>query len=74
MGMETFSHGNTQDEIARIFQLRVKAGEFVQVGVDRSGSPLYMEAQTVRGWRPFAWLDAAASRILNVFVRKGGLS
>lgn len=63
-------------KIARIFQERVKVGEFVRVGHDRALNPLYMEAETVAG-RLFLGLDDAASRALNAFLRvharKGGV-
>ena len=53
MGMNHFSHGHTQDdETARIFQQRVKRGEFVEVGKDRDGQPLYMDAHTVHAPLP----------------------
>lgn len=73
MGMMSISHGNTQDEVARIFQLRVQAGEFVKVGFDLEGEPLFMNAETARG-KLFKGLDVVQSRILNAFVRKGGLA
>lgn len=64
-------------KIARIFHERVISGEFVQIGVDANGLPLYMEAQTATGRRRFAWLDQVSSNILNAFVRacsrKGGV-
>jgi hypothetical protein len=47
MGMYYPTDGSTQDEIARIFQQRVKRGEFVEVGKDRDGSPLYQLAETL---------------------------
>lgn len=71
MGMQHKPGADTQnDEIARIFQIRVRQGEFVEVGKDKSGNPLYMEVQTASGRKPFAWLDAVTSNILNAFLRK----
>lgn len=72
--MNHSTRGDSQDEVARLFEQRVRRGEFVHVGFDKLGQSLYMEAEAFR--KPFAWLDAFASRTLHaflrVFTRKGG--
>ena len=47
MGMNHFPDGNTQDEVARLFNIRVGRGEFVEIGKDKDGSPLYQLAETL---------------------------
>lgn len=70
MGMLHNSGDDTQ--IARTFQERVRRGEFVEVGKDKYGWPLYMEADTAYGSRLFKGLSAETSRTLHAFARKGG--
>lgn len=64
MGM-AYSH-EAQD-VARIFQIRVSRGEFVQVGVDDQGLPLYIEAESLV--KPFEGLSDEASRGLHAFSK-----
>lgn len=49
MGMNHNSAcGDSQDEVARLFQQRVRRGEFTQVGVDILGDPLYILTESLR--------------------------
>lgn len=49
MGMNHNStRDDSQDEVARLFQIRVRRGEFTQVGVDRFGNPLYTLTESLR--------------------------